>query len=131
MDTQLLPEFDTSGNAQVGFDLTKVRVLQTDEDALQARARGGLTSGLYTRNQALVMVGMDPEGPESDILYIPTNVTPTLPADLNAPPEPAPLPPGAPDVPPLTAGQKAELLPADRVPALTAGHTNGHAQAQH
>jgi hypothetical protein len=121
LDSQLLDDFDDSATTEVGFDLSKVRVLQADEDKVHERARLGLNTGLFTRNQALLMVGEKSEGPDSDILYIPTLVTPTLPADLNKPPEPPPLPAGAPKVPALTAGQKAELLPADRVLV----HTNG------
>lgn len=124
LDTQLLPEFDEADTSETGFDLTQVRVLQADEDKVHERARAGLTSGLFTRNQALLMVGNETEGPDSDILYIPTTVTPTLPADLNAPPPTPALPPGSPAVPALTPAQEAELLPADR-----AGRQNGKSHA--
>ncbi len=62
------------------------------------------------------MVGHETEGPDSDVLYIPIAVVPTLPADLLKPPAPA-LPPGPdPNVPALTPEQEAELLPSDKVP---------------
>ncbi len=114
LDAQLLPEFTDDPSAEVGFDLSKVRVLQADEDKVHERARGALLSGLLTRNKALLMIGQKEEGPDQDVLYIPNTVTPTLPEDL-IPPEPAPgtLPlPGA-SVPALTDRQQSELPPRD------------------
>jgi len=120
LDTQLLPEFEDFDHAEVGFDLSKVRVLQADEDKVHERARGGLLAGLFTRNQALVMIGNESEGPDSDVLYIPNIVTPTE-LDNLIPPEPLP---GAVPVPPpaLSEAQQAELLPRDTRPGA---HGNG------
>lgn len=84
LNSQLLPDFADPQTSEVGFDLTKVRVLQADQDKLHERAREGLKSGLFTRNQALLMVGQPEEGPDSDVLYVPTTVTPMSAADLRS-----------------------------------------------
>lgn len=107
LNSQLLPDFADPQNTEIGFDLSKVRVLTADQDQQHARAREGLTSGLFTRNQALLMVGNEAEGPESDVLYIPNTVTVKAPADLLTPPPVSPtlMPPA--DQPGLPAPKPA------------------------
>jgi len=95
-------------------------VLQADEDKVHERARGGLLAVLFTRNQALVMIGNESEGPDSDVLYIPNIVTPT---ELDNLIPPTPLPGAVPVPPPaLSEAQQAELLPRDTRPG---SHGNG------
>jgi HK97 family phage portal protein len=92
LNTQLLPDFGDSTRLRVGFDLSQVRVLQADQNALHERARGDLLGGLLKLNEAREMVGKDPlPGKDGDIFYIPGSVTPTVATDL-IPPEPKPVP---------------------------------------
>jgi HK97 family phage portal protein len=100
--TQLLPDFGDRAKLRIDFDLSEVRVLQTDQNALHQRAREDLKAGLLSRNQALEVIGEEPD-PSGDVIYVPIGVTVT-PADaLTEQPLPAPapdpaaaLPPGAP-----------------------------------
>lgn len=116
LDTQLLPDFADQQTCQVGFDLSKVRVLQADQDKLHERVREDLKAGLLTRNRALQMIGEEAEGPDGEVLYIPNTVTVTDPAELLIPPEPVALPTGAaPDALPASA-----VPPSGRQPAALA-----------
>jgi HK97 family phage portal protein len=102
MDTQLVPDFGDPTRLRVGFDLSKVRVLQDDQNALHERARLNLGAGLLTLNQALEMIGEEAlPGPDGEIRFLPSNVTPTVADDL-LPPEPEPVPAA------LQAGQGGE-----------------------
>jgi HK97 family phage portal protein len=83
MQSQVAPDF--AGRFTVDFDLSKVRVLQDDQDALHVRAREDVKAGLVTLNEGRQMIGKDAI-PDGDVLYVPTTVGPTAPADLlNAP----------------------------------------------
>jgi hypothetical protein len=102
LDTQLVPDFGDPTRLRVGFDLSKVRVLQDDQNALHERARLNLGAGLLTLNQALEMIGEEAlPGPDGEIRFLPSNVTPTVADDL-LPPEPEPVPAA------LQAGQGGE-----------------------
>lgn len=95
--TQLLTEFGDVRSLKLEFDLSKVRVLQVDQDALHSRAREDLNAGLITLSRAQEMIGEEPD-PNGAVYYLPGTVTPTDPGELLAPPAPAPtlaLPPGA------------------------------------
>lgn len=109
--TQLLPDFGNVQKLKLEFDLSKVRVLQVDQDALHVRAREDLKSGLITLNTALQMIGEEPlSGKDGDVFYIPSNVTVTNPAELIATePDPA-----------LTGPLPQNALPDPGVPAALA-----------
>lgn len=140
LDIQLLPDFANPETSQIGFDLSKVRVLQADQDKLHERAREDLKSGLLTRNRALQLIGEESE-PDGDVLYIPNTLTPTLPADLLVappPPPPALIPTALSAVPPpaLPAGKSlteqtrlyadSDLVAALQEHALVLAESNGH-----
>jgi len=95
LQMQLVPDFGDPARLKVQFDLSNVRVLQDDQNALHGRARADLGAGMLTLNQALAMIGADPvEGEAGDVRYVPNTVTvktlDTLipeapPAELDAP----------------------------------------------
>jgi HK97 family phage portal protein len=88
---QLVPDFGDLSRLSIEFDLSEVRVLQDDQNALHERARADLTAGLLTLNQALQMIGEEPvEGEAGDVRYLPNTVTVKTLADLIAVPEPVP-----------------------------------------
>lgn len=88
LKVQLLGDFGDVAALKVDFDLSQVRVLQADQNDLHMRAREDLKAGLLTRAQALTLIG-EKAGPDDDVLYLPISVTPTDPAELLAPLEPA------------------------------------------
>lgn len=121
---QLVPDFGDPATLRVRFDLSGVRVLQEDQDALHERARADLASGLITLNQALQMIGQDVlTGPEGDVRYLPSTVTVT-PMERLIPPEPAEesVPSTSEDAPAGSARTGPRALAA-------AGARNGHAKA--
>jgi hypothetical protein len=119
-----VPDFGDPATLRVRFDLSEVRVLQQDENALHERTRADLLAGLLTLNQALEAVGEDPlSGPEGDVRYVPGTITVT-PMDRLIPPEPQEPP--ADEEP----ERPASLPAADEQRALAAaGARNGHAKA--
>ncbi len=94
--TQLLPDFGDVGRLTLAFDLTAVRVLQDDQNALATRVDTQLRGGMITLDEARAMLGKPlVEGGHGNVYYLPAGVTVT-PADaIDAPPEPPPalLPP--------------------------------------
>jgi HK97 family phage portal protein len=124
LQAQLVPDFGDGSRLRVQFDLSAVRVLQDDQNALHERARADLLAGLLTLNQALEAVGEDPlTGPEGDVRYMPTTITVT-PPDRLIPPEPQPqdaLPtPQDGESPPEAAPEPQKAL---------VGAANGHHKA--
>jgi HK97 family phage portal protein len=81
LSTQLLPDFADPARTVLDFDLSKVRVLQPDQDKLHARARENLKAGLLSLNQSREMIGQEALK-QGDVYYIPINVTPTSPEEL-------------------------------------------------
>lgn len=79
--TQLLPEFGDPRQIKIEFDLSEVRVLQDDQNALFERAGLALNKGIASLNESREMVGLKPL-PDGDVLYIPSTVTPTDPTEL-------------------------------------------------
>lgn len=72
---QLLPELDKTQGARIGFDITKVRVLQEDRDNLYKREADALRAGGITVNQFLSSLGKDAvKG--GDIYYVPRTSLP-------------------------------------------------------
>src|SRR5205823_189070 len=83
IESQLVPDFGDARQLRFGFDNRKVRILQTDEDELHARAREGWLAGLLTRNRALQLIGEPPDaGDSGDVVLVPVNVSPMLVTDL-------------------------------------------------
>jgi len=69
LDAQLLPEFEPRPDQfEVGFDLSKVRVLQDDQDKLAERAARLFESALITRAAGKRMIGEEPDA--SDEVYL-------------------------------------------------------------
>lgn len=96
LQMQLVPDFGDPATLRLMFDLSQVRVLQDDQNALHERARADLGAGLVTLNQALQMIGQEPlTGPEGDARFIPNTVTvvttETMIPDPAALAEPTPL----------------------------------------
>ena len=124
LQLQLVPDFGDPTRLRIAFDLSQVRVLQDDQNALHERTRADLLAGLLTLNQALGAVGEAPlTGPEGDVRYLPSTITVT-PADRLIPPER----PEITVLPPATPDDEEE--PADGRRALAAaGARNGRHKA--
>lgn len=86
---QLLPDFAAPTGIVLDFDLSNVRILQEDQNALHQRARDDLGAGLIRLNEAREMIGLEPD-PNGDIYYVASALTPTEPDNL-IPPEPQPM----------------------------------------
>jgi len=76
---QLLPDYSDDETECVEFDLSKVRALADDENALSTRAVNELKSGGITRGQFLTKLGLQSTD-EDDVYYIPQG-TEVLPAE--------------------------------------------------
>lgn len=72
---QLLPEFEAPKGARLTFDVSTVRVLQEDRDALYRRTTSALSSGGITVNQFLASLGK-PTVDGMDIHFVPSLATP-------------------------------------------------------
>lgn len=106
---QLLPDFDDPAVSDFRFDLSKVRALQEDQNALADRLNKMVLAGRLTVNQSLAMQGLE-QLPNGDVLYVPINVTVTPMAELGAPlapPIPTPEPLKA-----LTVKSASDYVPA-------------------
>jgi hypothetical protein len=98
---QVLPELDKTKGAKLTFDISKVRVLQEDRDALYKRESDALRVGGITINQFLQSIGKEPV-PDGDIYLIPSLATPMTveklketAADMTPPPAPQPIDPAS------------------------------------
>lgn len=67
---QLLPDFKDTKGAKLTFDVSQVRVLQEDRDALYRRATSALQAGGISRNQFSASLGKPPVDKE-EIFYVP------------------------------------------------------------
>lgn len=86
----LVPEYGDFDYLE--FDLSTVKALQEDENSKTERIVKQLHAGAISVQEARVDLGREPEFEAGAILVMPDNVS-GLPADqLDAPPEPAPLP---------------------------------------
>jgi HK97 family phage portal protein len=122
---QLLPDLGNPATERVEFDLSEVRVLQPDLDALHKRLDTAVRGGWMTPNEARAQVDLDPL-PGGDVVYVPIAVTPTDPAEL-LPPEPVDQPPD--QALPLGEPLPLRALPqpakgGGRLPQEKAGHRN-------
>jgi HK97 family phage portal protein len=75
LDSRLLPEFGDERRQHTFFDLSEVRVLREDQDALYRRADIGVRGGWLTVGQALRAVGL-PSEPALEIYLRSTLVVP-------------------------------------------------------
>lgn len=125
--TQLVPDFGDPAKLRVQFDLTQVRVLQDDQNALHERARADLGAGLITLNQSLQMIGLEPlAGVEGDVRYVPNTVTVKTVETLIPPAMPA-LPAPSADGQEPTPPDAAGAGPQKALVAARNGHTKGKA----
>lgn len=103
LSLQLLPEFGSPEQVQrwvVQFDISRVRVLQTDQDALYKRADMGVRGGWLTVSEGKTLVNL--QTTDADDYYLRgISVEAIRPADMftepDAPPAPALLPPPEPE----------------------------------
>lgn len=113
LDIQLLPDFEAHPEQfESTFDLTQVRVLQSDRTAQTQRAVANLVGGAATLGETRRELGL-PVTPEHEVFYRPVNVT-AVPADdiLQPPAAPLPQPPGVGDE--TNTGPKVDVdLPVD------------------
>ena len=65
-------DFDDDPAMVLDFDLSKVRSLREDQDAIRARARSDFQAGILTRNQALLEAGRS-EADGGDVYLIDVN----------------------------------------------------------
>lgn len=100
-DMQLLPDFEANpDNFQTAFDLSKVRVLQDDENKKSDRLTRQFSAGGITRR--MYLEGLGYESTDNDDVYylsIATQIVPLGQANGDAPPQPnpaAPAPKGQP-----------------------------------
>jgi HK97 family phage portal protein len=90
LNLQLLPDFEGAGSTRyVTHDLSKVRALQEDEDAIHKRFKEALLAGGITLNEFRSKIGM-PEAPDGDVYFIPSTVQVVKEGELGKEPE---LPP--------------------------------------
>lgn len=102
LSTQLLDDFADTDKFFVEFDISKVRVLQTDVNELYNRAATGVKGVYMTMNEARTSVGLEVL-PDGDVFLVPNTSTLVHVDDLADPPVPkAPAKPGGP--PPADAG---------------------------
>lgn len=91
LNAQLLPDFDSSGRVVVATDLSAVRALQEDQNALHTRANADLASGGISLNEYRAMLGQDPLTPKiGDCHLIGGRFVPR--SEIGKPPEPLALP---------------------------------------
>jgi HK97 family phage portal protein len=114
LGAQLLPRFERNAdNFNVFFDISKVRVLQTDQNSIHQMAREDWKAGLIMLDEAREIIGSDPlPKNQGQVFAIPSSLTITLPDELVV--EPAPVPPALAEAPPqdaLPPGQNQEPTP--------------------
>jgi len=75
LEMQLLPEFESKPDTlNIAFDLSQVRVLQDDQDALYRRTIEAWNGGLISRAQGKQAIGFE-AGPADEIRRVPFSVT--------------------------------------------------------
>ncbi len=77
LGNKLLPKyFGETDRYRIGYDYTKVRVLQEDQDKLHARARSDLTAGGILLDEFREMIGMPPLDKDMGrVFYLPNSIT--------------------------------------------------------
>jgi HK97 family phage portal protein len=99
LQRQLLPQLGDARRDVFDFDLSTVRALQDDQNALWKRLDDALKSGGITLNESREGRGLDTLGAAGDVYYLPVALTPTPVAAL------------VPPVPPVPVGERSEALP--------------------
>jgi len=74
---QLLADFADIKQHDIDFDLSKVRVLQEDQNKMVDRLTRSLLAGGLQLNSYLRQIGEEELGPGGEIFYVPSNVLPT------------------------------------------------------
>lgn len=72
MTTHLLPDVDADPAVKLRFDLSSIKALQEDQNALADRVRADFVAGLVTRNMALMATGREPV-PDGDVYLMPSS----------------------------------------------------------
>lgn len=118
LNTQLVPDFGDPNRLRIAFDLSKVRVLQDDQNALHERVTTALTRGAMKLNEVREAIGLDLlPAKDGDVFYIPSTVTVTAATEL-LPPAPATVPAALQDgQAPATNQPPSDQAPADQPPA--------------
>lgn len=87
LNLSLVPEF--GGVDEVLFDLSEIKALQEDVDAIHDRARKNFLTGGWSFEEFRDATGKDPE-PKEGTFFVPSHLTPVRVKDLDAPPPPPP-----------------------------------------
>ncbi len=74
INTWLAPRFGP--DIRLAVDKTEIEALQEDASALAERVKGLVEIGLKKRNEGRIEMGLDPAGPEGDVLTMPANMVP-------------------------------------------------------
>ena len=119
IDVQLLPEFvDDPADFLVDFDVTEVRALQEDQNAIWTRAQGAATAGLITIATFKQQVGL-PVNEDSDRVYLRAFNVVVVPEDQPAPEIEEGTPPGPEGAPPAGDASPSPDEPVATVPEET------------
>jgi hypothetical protein len=109
---QLLSDFTSDPALEVAFDMSDVRALQEDEDAMYTRLQRAVGGPWMTPNEARSDVGLAAL-PDGEVLFVPVGVVPTA-IDALIPPEPEPEPEPAVDTSTEPAADAADIPAAFR-----------------
>lgn len=90
LNLALVPEF--AGVDEVCFDLSTIRALQEDLDALHKRARDNYAGGVWSQQEARAMTGVEPEPGGDELFWMPGGGAVLEYDDLGVPPEPPTAP---------------------------------------
>lgn len=114
---QLLPDFTSDRALFAAFDVSRLRVLQEDEDAKHARVREDVKASILSVQEGRTALGYPAEIDPADVLLIPTTTTPTLAGSEVAAPPSSPRP-----ALPAPGGKAfaSKALPLEQFPALLA-----------
>lgn len=94
LNLSLTPEF--GGVDEVVFDLSDIRALQEDEEAMQERARKNFAAGVAGWHETRTKLGLPPESDATELFLVPTTGELTPYERLGEPPEPPVTPPSVP-----------------------------------
>lgn len=114
LNLSMVPEF--AGIDEVFFDLSDIRALQEDVDALHERARSNVQAGIWTHDFARTVTGVDAAAPDDEIYLLPLGVQPVKSKDLAniSPPDERETTPGG-------AGPPTQEPPEDAPPQNRVG----------
>lgn len=95
LNLTMVPEF--SGIDEVCFDLSSIRALQEDVDAIHKRARDNYLANIWSQQEARGITGVEPEPADDELFFLPGGAASVEYSDLGVPPEP-PAPPEPPQI---------------------------------